>query len=534
MSNPGILALDCGASHVTALLAEAASSGRLRVVRSAVEPLAVTGEEEGQWFAALGQALQALRNRHGFAAQECVVGLPGHLVLTKFVRTPAVERKLRDRVVQFEAAQNIPQELAEVAWGYVEVHDDGTDLELMLAAVKNELMERLCLVVESAGFRVARAEPASLALARMRRHDPTPGLLVDVGARSTQLVFNGPAGFFTRSLGWGGNALTRSLMEATYQDFAAAERMKADMGRAGRLETAPMIAAFCERLALEITRSRLSYSRQPNAVPPERILLTGAGARLANLTNVLSDKLELPVEPLRLNIDGTSAGVAVAHEDQLAVAVGLAGGALAPQDNAINLLPQSRREALLWRRRMRRGLTVAGLLGLALLPPLAYYQTGQATLAEQVRAAEQALRPLRQVEARHLDNQLRLETLASEIADAERLVAHRDAWVRLLGDLQARLAGIEDVWLDRLASDTAAGLPAENGARKLLVSGRLLDAANPLAKASGESYAKVKRLMESLGESPFIREVTGEHFDNQQPGILRFEVILVMQPEVPL
>ena len=534
MSNPCILTLDCGASHVTALLAEVESSGRLRVVRQAVEPLVLTGEEESQWFAALGQALLALKNRHGFSAQECAVGLPGHLVLTKFVRTPAVERKLRERVVQFEAAQNIPQDLAEVAWGYVEVQDDGTDLELMLAAVKNELMERLCLVVEAAGFRVARAEPASLALARLRRDDPAPGLLVDVGARSTQLVFNGASGFFTRTLGWGSNALTRSLMETLGLDFAAAEEAKTDLERAPGGDAAKAAEAFCDRLALEITRSRLSYSRQPNAVPPERVLLTGAGTRLTHLHKILAEKLGLPVERLQLDIDWKSAGAAAASEDQLAVAVGLAGAAWSPQGSVMNLLPQSRRESLLWRRQLRVWLAVAGLLGLALLPPLAYYRSTNATLAERVRTAEQALRPLRQMETRHLDNQLRLETLTTEIAEAERLVAHRDAWVRFLFDLQARLAGIEDVWLDRLEPDATSGLAAENGERRLMLSGRLLDAANPLAKASGESYAKAKRLMESLRESRFIREVTGERFDNQQAGILRFEVTVVLQPEEPL
>jgi type IV pilus assembly protein PilM len=292
--------------------------------------------------------------------------------------------------------------------------------------------------------------------------------------------------------------------------------------------------AFCARLALEITRSRLSYSRQPNAVPPERILLTGAGSRLPNLSAVLSDKLGLPVERLRWDAEWATTDNVANHEDQLAVGFGLAVAAWARPDSVMNLLPQSRRETMRWRQSSRRGLLVAGLLGLSLLPPLTYHQARTAALQEQVRTLEQALRPMRQVESRHLDNRLRLETLAGEIAVAERLVAHRDAWVRFLADLQARLDGIEDVWLDRLEPDLAPGMTAEGGARRLIVAGRLLDAANPLAKASGDAYAKAKRLMENLVESPFIREVTGERFDTQLPGILRFEIILLMQPEEPL
>lgn len=530
MRNPRILALDCGASHVTALLAELGSSGRLRVLRHAVEPLASTGEEEGRWFADLGEALLRLRNTHGFAPQECAAGLPGHLVLTKFVRTPAVERKLRARVVQFEAAQNIPQDLAGVAWSHVEVHDDGSELELMLAAVKNEWMERLCLTVAGAGFQVARAEPAGLALARLGRHEATPSLLVDVGARSTQLVFNGDSGFFTRTLGWGGTALTRSLMETPGLDFPAAEQIKFELDHPADRAAAQAVVAYCDRLALEITRSRLSYGRQPNAVPPERILLTGAGSRLPALRATLAEKLGLPVERLRLDAEWTNEDATADRTDQLAVAYGLAAAMLAPPGSVMNLLPQSRRTALLWRHRSRRGLAAAGFLALSLLPPLAYYQGRAAALSAQVGTVEQALRPWRQAEARHFDNRMRLETLAGEMAEAERLVRHRDAWVRFMADLQMRLAGIGDVWFDRLEPELALA----DEERRLLVSGRLLDAANPLAKASNESYERVKRLMESLEESPFIRSVTGERFDNQQPGILRFEINLVLEPEEPL
>ena len=81
---------------------------------------------------------------------------------------------------------------------------------------------------------------------------------------------------------------------------------------------------------------------------------------------------------------------------------------------------------------------------------------------------------------------------------------------------------------------TAKPGPEAKPPLRLALAGRLLDTENPLSKASADSYARVKTLLGSLGVSPFVRAVENERFDNNQPGVLRFEFTLVLNPDHPL
>ena len=67
-----------------------------------------------------------------------------------------------------------------------------------------------------------------------------------------------------------------------------------------------------------------------------------------------------------------------------------------------------------------------------------------------------------------------------------------------------------------------------------MLSGRLLDARNPGAKASPASRERARQLLGRLAGSPYVAAVTNERFDNSQPGLLRFDVTLVVNPRHPL
>ena len=68
----------------------------------------------------------------------------------------------------------------------------------------------------------------------------------------------------------------------------------------------------------------------------------------------------------------------------------------------------------------------------------------------------------------------------------------------------------------------------------LKLNGRLLDAQQPVSKVSLNSYRRVKQLLASFAGSPFVAAIQNEHFDNSQPGLLRFDVTLVVNPQHPL
>jgi type IV pilus assembly protein PilM len=86
------------------------------------------------------------------------------------------------------------------------------------------------------------------------------------------------------------------------------------------------------------------------------------------------------------------------------------------------------------------------------------------------------------------------------------------------------------------AAATNNGAPAAPAAPvlKLTMAGRLLDKANPTSKVSHEAENRVKELITSFAESQFIKSQENPSFNSDDPGILRFNFTLVVNPEHPL
>jgi type IV pilus assembly protein PilM len=136
------------------------------------------------------------------------------------------------------------------------------------------------------------------------------------------------------------------------------------------------------------------------------------------------------------------------------------------------------------------------------------------------------------------------------IFDAKKVSLARSNWMHFLNDIQIRLHEVEDVWLDRIEIvrlDTRTGSPSNrfNSARKkvanpvpellkLRLEGRLLDVSNPLSTVSQESNKRVSALLDSFAASEFIDRLEDERFDNNLPGILKFNFTLVVDSTRPL
>jgi type IV pilus assembly protein PilM len=148
-----------------------------------------------------------------------------------------------------------------------------------------------------------------------------------------------------------------------------------------------------------------------------------------------------------------------------------------------------------------------------------------------------------------------IDRVRKQIEGIKGLVETKSNWIVFFKDLQERLVKVEDVWLEKLevlrpqgtvqtsalAGSLFGGLSAkpaapgsESQTLRLNLAGRLLDKNNPLSKVSFESQQRVKTLLSSFTESEFIVRLEGEHFDNSQPGVLKFDFVLVVDPKHPL
>ena len=192
-----------------------------------------------------------------------------------------------------------------------------------------DLLDEINGAVEETGLRTSIVDLATMALYNAFRHNYNDlggcSLLVDIGARTTNLLFIEPGRIFTRSVPIGGGSVTSAIAKEFNEPFAAAEFRKkrdgfvglavaeielleGDLARVSRIVRSTM-----SRLHAELMRSISHYCAQQQGQPPERVFLSGGGASTPHLQEFFQEKLHLPIEffnPLRKVAVAESAGVA--------------------------------------------------------------------------------------------------------------------------------------------------------------------------------------------------------------------------------
>ena len=567
-----VFAVDCGAGHITCGLLTSDKAGNLSLERLVSDAINPDPSAEDEWLAMVSNSL-AEGSRSQKLSGVGVLGLPGHHILGKFIKIPAIEESKRAKIVQFEAQQNIPYPLTEVVWDYELVADPGLDLDLMIAAVKQDLVQGACDALSKNGLGVTTVLPSSVAVARCFRYnypEVTGSVVVaDIGARSTNLIFIDAGRFFVRTIPLAGNAITQAIAEELKLDFTHAEMTKVQVlsGVSDLPVNSPIRASvqqavtnFIGKLHLEITRSVVNYRRQSGAEQPTSLYLTGGGSALASLPAQLQERLKVSVEmldPLRRVQVGAGASRATELAPLLASLIGLA----APDSGrkSINLLPGKMLALLAFKKRQPLLILAAALIALSQVPPLIQSARHLAAVRSEVAALKEAILPLQVLQDRIRSNRSAFEAASAEIAAIQSLAESKNNWINFLSDLQQRLVNVEDVWLDSLQviragsanSGASAGgeLFGSAGTQapelnpdgtpvkpviRLQLSGRLIDRNNPVSRVSPDSYLRIKSLLASFVDSQFILAVERESFDPNTPGILRFDFIMVIDPARPL
>src|SRR6267378_11386 len=397
--------------------------------------------------------------------------VPAQSVFARFVKLPAVEEEKIERIIAFEAQQNVPFPIDEVVWDYQLIGGGGDEqVQVVLVAIKADLLDEINAAVEETGLRTKIVGVATMALYNAFRYNYADlggcSLLVDIGARTTNLVFIEPQKIFSRSVPVGGSSITVAIAKEFNESVAAAEfRKKRDgfvsLGGAYAEPANPEIARVSKlmrstmtRLHAEVMRSISHYRAQQQGNAPERVFLCGGSASTPYMREFFREKLHVPIEffnPLR--------NVAVAHSAPvneltrsahlLGELVGLALRSVSACPMELNLRPAIvlRRQELEKRRPFF--MVAAAAVVLALLG-WGFYYTRAAQVARfgaekigkinaPMQAAEAKIEKLRK-QASSLD------TVGAPLAAA---INDRFFWLEILEDLNARLPKA-DIWITEL------------------------------------------------------------------------------------
>ena len=397
-------------------------------------------------------------------------------VFARFVKLPALDAEKIDKIIAFEAQQNVPFPMDQVVWDYQLVGGGmGEQIQVVIVAIKRDLLDEINNAVEETGLRTRILGMASMGLYNAFCYNYTDlqgcSLLVDIGARTTNVLFIESGRIFSRSLPLGGSAITAAIAKEFGESFAAAETRKsrdAFVALGGAAEPAdPNIRRLSKiarstmtRLHAELMRSVTHYRAQQQGDRPARIFLCGGGAGMPNMREFFHEKFELPVEffnPLQNVSVSESTPDVTRSAHLLGELVGLALRSVAVCPMKLNLLPDSvvRRQDLEKRRPFF--IAAAACILLALLGWSAYY-----TRAAQV--AQQTAQTMRQKNDSMRGPEAQLDKLKKQITALDNIatplitaVNDRNFWPQILEDLNTRLPEA-DIWITELAATSGGKL----------------------------------------------------------------------------
>ena len=532
-----VAAINLGMQTVTMAVCESAPGGGLTLSGYAHSDLipdpAADASRTGQLKVVLGE----MRNKLGWKGGSCACAIPSQGVFARFVQIPKVAPDTVDQVLFFEAQQNVPYPIEDVAWAYqLLAPRDEEKLEALIIATKTDSLEATveALVAAKLPPRLIETSPTALYNAFRFNYPDMQGcsLLIDIGARATNLLFVEGNDLFFRTLPIGGNSITAALHKKfegrsfnEVEEFKRAEGLIPPPGNyAGAksediAEMGKIARTVMTRIHNEITRSITFYRTTQKGAPPMRVFLAGGGVSMPYTLEFFNEKLSLPIEffnPLRRvgvspSVDA-SALPGSAH--LLGECIGLALRELSVDcPLAINLQAPSLRQAADSRRRRPFLVAAAATLVGAILLAGLHYRGSAAQLADINAQLQTRIQPLQSLADRIAGLARERDRLLKDGEDLAAAPLMRTAWSEIINELNAKQPP-RSIWITKLSPypevpgfSQASGKAADQASEEpsaadgpavsaLAIEGLYLD--NP------DGPAVVDRFVEALTQSPLF------------------------------
>ncbi|QQS60600.1 type IV pilus assembly protein PilM [Candidatus Falkowbacteria bacterium] len=235
------------------------------------------------------------------ASNLCLASLPTSSVFSSIININQTgNKKDLEAAINWEAKKVIPLALQDIVldWQKIEGGQEGNNMILLTGAPK-ALIQNYISIFKAAQRNLLSLETEIFALIRsLLGNDRSPVMIVQMGSTTTNIfVVDKCTPVINRSIGIGGNNITKSIAEHLNLSLEQAEQFKYDLMHSetvnGKTEVLP--AMIIEALGPIINEIKYIFEVFGNKESRrmEKIILTGGGALLPGLTNYLSDQFNV-------------------------------------------------------------------------------------------------------------------------------------------------------------------------------------------------------------------------------------------------
>lgn len=476
LNSKSFVAVDFGAGSLKLAEFEVNEAGGLVLKQFVIKSLGLEGSQETKREALILKALQEVIAERAIKSKDVNVCAPGFHVFSKFVKLPPVDAGKVTQIIQYEAQQNVPFPLSEVVWDYQILGTTaGGELEVLLVAIKSEIVEGLFRVTEAAGLRLQVCDVSPAALCNAFRYNygdiEDCTMLLDIGAKTSNLLFFEKGKVFSRSINLGANSITQDFANESKLKFDVAEKIKIEegfvsLGGAYEEPENPNQAAiskiarqFMTRLHIQVNQTMQFYRGQQGGGVPQRLFLSGGASIMPYTAQFFAEKLNVPVEyfnPFRnvqldpaVNLEELAR---VAHGLGEVVGLGLRNLATCPVE--LNLMPES---TLRWQSfNQKKPYFIATVFSLVLMAFAVGYLFEKLAGVKQkeLEKIQTSIEPLQRKEQQFKKVYGELKKTQQELEQVTAWMDDRYYWAEILKELRAALIRAEDVTKRKLGTDT--------------------------------------------------------------------------------
>lgn len=466
LNSKSYLGIDFGAGTLKVAEFDQDEAGSLRLLQFGVKSLGIAGSQDKARDRVILKGLQELIAERGFATRSINACAPGYHVFSKFVKLPPVDASKLNQIIQYEAQQNVPFPLEEVVWDYhILGNAAGGEVEVLLIAIKTDVVEGLFKNGEAAGLNVnvVDVSPAALTNAFRYNYNDLEGctMLLDIGAKTSNVLFFEKDKVYARSINIGANNITQDFATNIKAPFVEAERIKIEDGfvslggayaepdNANQAAVSKIARQVMTRLHIQVNQTIQFYRGQQGGSAPDRFFLAGGASVMPYTQEFFAEKLNLPVEyfnPFRnVNIDPSvniEELASVAHSFGEVVGLGLRGVAQCPVE--MNLIPKSALKRQQFGQKKPYfiasvAVLIAGVLGFAW-----YFKQVEAVTRNAMAEIEKNASPLKAVETRLRREESTISKSKTQITELSKFLAERFVWLEILGEVRKVLAITEE------------------------------------------------------------------------------------------
>lgn len=250
------------------------------------------------------ELLKTIVKEMGTGTKEVIASLPPFSAFTTLLDFPRMEQKEIEQAIVYQAKQYVPLPLNEVALDWMKVGDYEDDKgfshqKILLISVPQEQIKKYQRMFQAAGLTLKALELESLSLTRLLTGDPTPTTVVDIGSRSTNIIFVEKGGLVWSSQNDMASAsLTQALASSLGVNPLRAEELKKERGiiaTGANYELSTIMLPFLDAIINEVKKAQYVYAQQfPAAQKAERIILAGGGANLLGIEKYFEREFGVP------------------------------------------------------------------------------------------------------------------------------------------------------------------------------------------------------------------------------------------------